>query len=134
MKNPFVYGVIVTGKHFVDREKEIKELTIGLLGGQHIILYSPRKMGKSSILEETFRRINKSGKAIAFRMNLQMAETKEALASMLIDETVKRTYSSIEKLGKELKVLFKRINVRVFIDKEGKIGIEPIFGKISQCL
>ena len=134
MKNPFVYGAIVTGKHFVDREKEIKELTVGLLGGQHIILYSPRKMGKSSLLEETFRRINKSGNAIAFRMNLQMVETKEALASMLIDETVKRTYSSIEKLGKELKVLFKRINVRVFIDKEGKIGVEPIFGKITELL
>lgn len=134
MKNPFIYGVVVTGEHFIDRKKEIKELTEGLLGGQHVILYSPRKMGKSSLVEETFIRINKSKKAIAFRVNLQKVETKEAFASMLINETIKNTYSSIEKLGKELKVLFTKINVKVFIDKEGIIGIEPIFSKMTELL
>ncbi|PIV67838.1 MAG: hypothetical protein COS08_08145 [Euryarchaeota archaeon CG01_land_8_20_14_3_00_38_12] len=134
MKNPFVYGSIVTKEHFVGREKEIKEITAGLLGGQHIILYSPRKFGKSSLVEETFRRINNSRKAIAFRINLQGVETGEALASVLIDETIKRTYSSVEKLSKELKGLFKKINVRVFVDKEGKMGIEPVFKETKDAL
>jgi len=134
MRNPFVYGAIVTGTHFVNRDQEIREITAGLLGGQHIILYSPRKMGKSSLIEEVFRRINESGAAYAVRINLQKTETKEALSMMLINETVRKTYSSIEKLAKEMKELFKRIDVRLSVDKDGKIGIEPTFGETREIL
>ncbi|MEA2054830.1 MAG: ATP-binding protein [Candidatus Thermoplasmatota archaeon] len=127
MENPFIYGAIVTGKHFVDREKEIKELTMDLLSGQHVILYSPRKMGKSSLIEEIFRKINDQGKAIAVRINLQSVITKEDMARMMINEIVKNAYSSIEKAAKEIKDFFTKISVRIFIDEKGRMGIEPIF-------
>ena len=127
MENPFIYGVIVTGEYFVDRGKEIKEITSDLLSGQPIILYSPRKMGKSSLIEEMFRRINKEGKAIAVRINLQQAITKEDMAKMIINEIVRETYTSIEKAAKEIKDFFTKISIRIFIDERGKIGIEPIF-------
>lgn len=46
MKNPFIYGTIVTGKYFVDREKEINGIMNDLLSGQHIIFIFPQKNGK----------------------------------------------------------------------------------------
>jgi hypothetical protein len=134
MENPFIYGIIVTGKYFVDREKEIKELTNDLLSGQPIILYSPRKMGKSSLIEEMFRRINKEGKAIAVRINLQQAITKEDMAKIMINEIVRKAYTSIEKATKEIKDFFTKISMRIFIDERGKIGIEPIFRNKEELL
>ena len=132
MENPFIYGAIVTGKHFVDREREIKELTSDLLSRQHIILYSPRKMGKSSLIEEMFGRINREKKAIAVRINLQKVTTKEGLAKLIINEIVKNF--SMEKVVNEIKNFFTNISIRVFMDEKGKIGIEPIFRKKEELL
>ena len=35
MKNPFVYGDVVKGEYFTDREEEIKELVLDLSSGQN---------------------------------------------------------------------------------------------------
>ena len=45
MKNPFIFGRAVVGEHFVDREKEIEELKSTILSGQHVVLFSARKIG-----------------------------------------------------------------------------------------
>lgn len=50
MINPFKYGTIVTGKDFADRKDELKLLTQELTSGQNMILYSPRRYGKSSLI------------------------------------------------------------------------------------
>ncbi|MEM2866606.1 MAG: ATP-binding protein [Candidatus Hadarchaeales archaeon] len=132
MENPFIYGTIVTGKHFVDREGEIRELKSDLLSGQHVVLYSPRKMGKSSLIEETFRRIGNN--AVCVRINVQNATTKEGLARSMINEIVRKSYTSLEKLARETKEFFSRISVRAFVDAEGRIGVEPIFRERKELL
>lgn len=131
MENPFIYGRIVTGEHFVNREKEIRELKSNLLSGQHVILYSPRKIGKSSLIEETFRRINE---AVCVKINIQSTTTKEGLAKLMINEIVRKSYTSIEKFAKETKEFFKHISIRAFIDAEGRIGIEPVFRDKKELL
>jgi hypothetical protein len=47
MQNPFVYGEIVPGEGFVDREVELDRLVTDLAGGQKVFLISPRRYGKS---------------------------------------------------------------------------------------
>ena len=133
MKNPFIYGTIVTGKYFVDREEEINGIMNDLLSGQHIILYSPRKMGKSSLIEEMFRRINRGGKAIAIRINLQSVITKEDFAKLLIAEVIRKAYSSFEKAINEIKKFFEKISVRIIIEGD-KIAVEPLFRDKKELL
>ena len=41
--NPFVYGGIVSGDAFCDREKEIKELLEDIQAGRNVIIYSQRR-------------------------------------------------------------------------------------------
>ncbi len=48
--NPFRYANIVEGEHFYDRDEELKRLTQTLEGGNNIVLYAPRRYGKTSLV------------------------------------------------------------------------------------
>lgn len=52
MDNPFVYGEVVPGEAFVDREVELDRLVRDLGGGQKVFLISPRRYGKSSLIRQ----------------------------------------------------------------------------------
>lgn len=52
MENPFVYGEVVPGEAFVDREVELDRLITDLAGGQKVFLISPRRYGKSSLIRQ----------------------------------------------------------------------------------
>jgi len=52
--NPFMYGKIVTGKHFFDRVDELKRILDTLEGGNNLVLYAPRRYGKSSLVKRAF--------------------------------------------------------------------------------
>ncbi|NJE01781.1 ATP-binding protein [Thermococcus sp. JdF3] len=51
MEAPFVYGRKVGREHFADREDDIERLKLIMLSGQNVILYSPRRYGKSSLIQ-----------------------------------------------------------------------------------
>ncbi len=59
MSNPFVFGVPVEGANFTDRQKEKKEILDSLMAGQNLILFAPRRYGKSSLLREIMRGLDK---------------------------------------------------------------------------
>ena len=50
-KNSFVYGVAVTGYHFIGREAETCRLKANFEGGINTILISPRRWGKTSLVK-----------------------------------------------------------------------------------
>ena len=52
MKNPFKYGVPVTGEYYLPRPFLIKKLTPYAISGQKVLLYGPRRFGKTSFLQE----------------------------------------------------------------------------------
>ena len=53
MANPFRFGQIVDGELFCNRKAEIKQITTDLESGQSIVLYSPRRYGKTSLIKAT---------------------------------------------------------------------------------
>jgi hypothetical protein len=61
MENPFVYGEVVPPSAFVDREVELERLTTDLLAGQKVFLISPRRYGKSSLVQQALRAASKRG-------------------------------------------------------------------------
>ena len=60
-KNPFLYGDIVKGEYFTDREDEIREIKLDLSSGQNIILFSPRRYGKTSLILKVLDELKKEG-------------------------------------------------------------------------
>ena len=50
MEKAFVYGMSVEGKNFTDRTKETERLTLDFENGINVVLISPRRMGKTSLV------------------------------------------------------------------------------------
>jgi hypothetical protein len=61
MQNPFTFGTIVSGENFANRQHEINELTQALLSQTNVIIASPRRYGKTSLVLEVFKRIRSQG-------------------------------------------------------------------------
>ncbi len=52
MNAPFVFGKIAIRNNFIDRQKEIQHLKMNFYSGINTILISPRRWGKSSLVEK----------------------------------------------------------------------------------
>jgi hypothetical protein len=61
MDNPFVYGEVVPGEAFVDREVELDRLVSDLGDGQKVFLISPRRYGKSSLIRQALEALRRRG-------------------------------------------------------------------------
>ena len=48
--NPFRYGALALDDAFTDRERETAELKADALNGQDVVLFAPRRYGKSSLI------------------------------------------------------------------------------------
>lgn len=54
LDNPFVVGKYVSPDYFCDRKQETTTLLKHLTNGRNVALISPRRMGKSGLIEHTF--------------------------------------------------------------------------------
>jgi uncharacterized protein len=61
LDNPFIYGEIVPGDAFADREAELDRLATDLSGAQKVFLISPRRYGKSSLVHRVLSTLSRHG-------------------------------------------------------------------------
>jgi hypothetical protein len=61
VQNPFVYGEVVPGDAFTDREVELARLVGDLAAGQKVFLISPRRYGKSSLVRQALAALVRRG-------------------------------------------------------------------------
>jgi AAA+ ATPase superfamily predicted ATPase len=59
--NPFSYGAVVKGANFYDREEDCKRIVDTLTGGNNLVLYAPRRFGKTSLVFKTMELLEKRG-------------------------------------------------------------------------
>jgi len=60
MENPFSYSDYVMGDSFCNRAREQKDLIYYAKNSQNILLYSHRRMGKTSLLHQVMQRLKKT--------------------------------------------------------------------------
>ena len=80
--NPFKFGVLVDDEFFTDRINELKEVLWTLNSENHLILISPRRFGKSSLVAKA---IKESGRP-CISLNMQNILSVEDFASKLLRE------------------------------------------------
>ena len=83
--NPFKYGPIALDESFTDREAEVAELTADALNGQDVVIFAPRRFGKTSLVYRVAQRLARR-RALVAEVNLWFTPTKEKLASRLARE------------------------------------------------
>lgn len=73
--NPFHYGSIVTAKDFCGRAEAIKQIQQHMDGGQNVVVYGERRVGKTSLIFEAIRR-KKSHRTLRLDlMNIKSIDT-----------------------------------------------------------
>ena len=80
--NPFRYGALALDDAFTDRERELKELTSDVVNGQDVVIFAPRRYGKSSLVWRVQRELTKKRVLVA-HVDLMTTPTKEKLAEKL---------------------------------------------------
>lgn len=60
--SPFIYGNTVSNGSFTNREVEVEKLRSNLLNGINTMIISPRRWGKSSLVEKVILEITKKEK------------------------------------------------------------------------
>jgi AAA+ ATPase superfamily predicted ATPase len=77
------YGPWVTGDDFFNRDAEIRLLTERITGndgnasGNNLLVVAPRRMGKTSLIRETFRRMEKNNSHYFIFLDIQNCSTPE---------------------------------------------------------
>lgn len=63
---PFKFGEVVTGKHFTNRDDEIRRLNANFESLQNTVIISPRRYGKSSLVKEAASRFHENRQQYLF--------------------------------------------------------------------
>lgn len=99
--NPFRFGALALDASFTDREAEIEELSADLRNGQDVVLFAPRRYGKSSLIWRIAQQLVTEDVLVA-QVNLMRAPTKERLAEKLAktihEEIASRLFRARERL------------------------------------
>ena len=61
---PFHFGTVVSGDFFYDRAAESRALHDEIVGGQNVVLYAPRRYGKTSLIHNAFCVLEKDHAAV----------------------------------------------------------------------
>lgn len=80
MENPFKFGTLVDNQYFTDRIEELEQINRTLNSPNHLILISPRRFGKSSLVKKAVT----ESKRPYISINMQQVTCIEDLASLLL--------------------------------------------------
>jgi len=121
MKNsPFIYGTTVSSHSFTNREGEAAKLQANLLNGVNTMIISPRRWGKSSLVEKVIHDINKEKKAIkTVVIDLFSVGSEEEFLETYAREVIKASSSRWQEWMGSGKEFFKRLVPKL------SIGIDP---------
>jgi AAA+ ATPase superfamily predicted ATPase len=131
MANPFLFGKIVTGKHFCDRENEKRLLIENIQGGQSVVVISPRRMGKSSLLSVVSAHLESVGMVCgkidfyALKSAAKIVgETARVCAEMILHQE-----TSLKRFLSTTASIFKRTRIAIEPSPDGTgVSVKPDIG------
>ncbi|MBP7796633.1 MAG: ATP-binding protein [Elusimicrobiales bacterium] len=125
MENPFIYGEVVTGKNLCGREDETKELLRDIRNSQKVLLFSPRRYGKTSLLKDIFINLNKK-EFFTIYVDLYPALNESDFIKLLAKAFSSGITAPLYKTLNVLKDTFKHLASRLSftINKEGNIEFD----------
>src|SRR3954463_15632220 len=132
MTNPFKYGPIALDESFTDRDAEVAELATDALNGQDVVIFAPRRYGKTSLVHRVAQQLTRR-RALVAEVNLWFTPTKEKLAGRLAREVA--DILGVAGRGKEIARAFGglRITPTITVDpNDGSFGFSFAAGHTSQ--
>lgn len=129
--NPFRYGRIVYGDFFYDRKEELAHITATLNGGNNVVLFAPRRYGKTSLVFKVMDSLSNEG-TICIYFDCSTAFSIESFAELFV-RAVAAKQSNWQRFLAILSGLVKTLRPTIFIDESGlpQLSIEFTEPKMS---
>lgn len=100
--NPFLYQGYESPDYFCDRVKETEALASHLRNGRNVTLISPRRIGKTGLIQNTFYRIREQDKeAICLYIDIFPTKSQAEMVRMLGNAVVNEVMSKNKSLKKK---------------------------------
>ena len=130
MDRAFVYGMSVEGENFTDRVKETKRLKLDFENGINVILVSPRRMGKSSIVKRVKSEMTNPDIKIVL-MDIYDCRSEYDFYNRFASAIIKETSTKTEQILENIKRFLVRLTPKISFSPEPmsevslSLGITP---------
>ena len=118
MKKAFVYGIAVEGENFTDRIAETKRLKRDFENGQNVVLISPRRMGKTSLVRRVISLVDTNKVAIV-HLDIYDCRTEYYFYNKLASAVLRQTSGKGELMLHNIKEFLTRLTPKV------SFGVDP---------
>ena len=112
MEKSFVYGVAVTEYNFTGREEESRRLKMNFENGINSILISPRRWGKTSLVDHVCRLLEGSN-IMTVRLDIFGCKSEYDFYNALASAVLKQTASKVQLWMDEAKDFLARLTPRI---------------------
>ncbi len=124
LSNPFIYQGYESPEYFCDRQEETATMISHLKNGRNVTLISPRRVGKTGLIKNTFYRLcEEDNKAICLYMDIlatkNLHDFVTQFGEMVINGMVRKNESIIEK------------TMRLFGSLRPVLSLDPLTGEPS---
>jgi hypothetical protein len=109
--NPFRFGDLALDDFFTDRETELAELTADIRNGQNVVIFAPRRFGKSSLMWRAAQQLVRDGSVLVAQVDLMKAPTKERFAEKLAAAIYEEIASPLFKLREQATAVFRGLRI-----------------------
>ncbi len=108
----FVYGVSVGGNNFTDRIKEARRLKMDFENGLNVVLISPRRMGKTSLVKRVQEMVDKSMIQTVY-VDIYDCRSEYDFYNKFAESLLKQTSNKLELALENIKRFLVRISPKV---------------------
>ena len=120
-QNPFRYGITVDDPYFVNRTEELIDYANWLKSGQSIVVYSPRRYGKTSLIKKVLKDLAKQGHPTIY-IDFFKVNSRARFAELYYNSLFK-SMSSWEKTMRSINKIVQSIRPILSLDESGQANI-----------
>ncbi len=130
MEKAFVYGMSVTGNNFTDRIEETKRIKADFEHGINVILISPRRMGKTSLVKKVISEIDNPNIKIVY-MDIYDCRSEYDFYNRFAESVLKSTSNQMDQIMENIKRFLVRVSPKISFSPEPtsefslSLGITP---------
>jgi hypothetical protein len=121
--NPFRYGALALDEAFANRERELAELVSDVRNGQDVVIFAPRRYGKSSLVWRAMSQLG-SRRVLVAHVDLMTTPSKQKLAEKLADSIYENVASVLERARERALAPFRSLQV------QPTVTIDPLDGRL----
>lgn len=120
--NPFSFGSTVTGHRFINRDEERKELIIDIQNHTNLIIYGPRRYGKTSLILQILHEMQQSfaEKLVWVYVDFYKVHSIEKFITLFAREFARNSGWTMEKILSFFKSVVSSVRPKISMDEQGK--------------